>query len=97
LFGSAITSSLTTIFEKGEFAPPTPSGWAHFTRFKPVSILRSDPSSDQASFMLTEIYIEALLVDEDLADQVCELWDRRVIDDQLAAIAWMYITTVRLE
>jgi len=25
--------------------------------------------------MLTEIYIEALLVDEDLADQVWELWD----------------------
>jgi len=29
--------------------------------------------------MLTEIYIEALLVDEDLADQVWELWDTGVI------------------
>ncbi len=25
--------------------------------------------------MLTEIYIETLLVDEELADQVCEAWD----------------------
>jgi len=36
--------------------------------------------------MLTEIYREALLVDEDLADQVWELWDRVVIGDELAAI-----------
>ncbi len=26
--------------------------------------------------MLTEIYIEALLLDEELADQVWEAWDR---------------------
>ena len=39
--------------------------------------------------MLTEIYIEALLVNEDLADHVREVWDRGVIDDDLAAIAWM--------
>jgi len=25
--------------------------------------------------MLTEVYIEALLVDEELADQVWEVWD----------------------
>ncbi len=37
--------------------------------------------------MLTELYIGALLVDEDLADLVWELWDRGVIDDELAAIA----------
>ncbi len=41
--------------------------------------------------MLTEIYIEALLVDEDLADQVWELWDDDVIDDELAAIAWLLL------
>ncbi len=35
--------------------------------------------------MLTEIYIEALLVDEELADQVWEAWDRRVISDSEAA------------
>ncbi len=31
--------------------------------------------------MLTELYIEALLVDEDLADQVWEAWDDGEIDD----------------
>ena len=38
--------------------------------------------------MLTEIYIEALLVDEDLADQVWQLWDAEIITDNLAEIAW---------
>ncbi len=31
--------------------------------------------------MLTEIYIEALLVDEELADRVREAWDAEEIDD----------------
>ncbi len=31
--------------------------------------------------MLTEIYIEALLVDEELADQVWEAWDAGKIND----------------
>ena len=43
--------------------------------------------------MLTEIYIEALLVDEDRVDQVWELWDQGEIDDQLVLIAWMLIVT----
>ena len=30
--------------------------------------------------MLTEIYIEALLIDEELADQVWEAWDARETD-----------------
>ena len=38
--------------------------------------------------MLTEIYIEALLVDEDLADRVWALWDVGVTTDDLAAVAW---------
>ncbi len=38
--------------------------------------------------MLTEIYIEALLVDEELADQVWGLWNAGVITDDLAAWAW---------
>jgi len=41
--------------------------------------------------MLTELYIEALLVDEELADQVWEAWDGGVIDDQAAFIAWWLI------
>ena len=35
--------------------------------------------------MLTEIYIEALLVDEELADQVWELWDSGLLSDSVAA------------
>ena len=43
--------------------------------------------------MLTELYIEALLVDEELADQIWYMWDAGVIDDQLAAIAWLLTAT----
>ena len=38
--------------------------------------------------MVTEIYIEALLVDEERTDQV---WDADETDDQTACIAWMLI------
>ncbi len=38
--------------------------------------------------MLTEIYIEALLVDEDLAEKVWEMWEAGLILDELAAYAW---------
>ena len=38
--------------------------------------------------MLTELYIEALLVDEELADLVWEAWDVGIITDDLAAYAW---------
>ena len=41
--------------------------------------------------MLTEIYIEALLVDEELADQVWEAWDDGEIGDCAAAWAWYII------
>ena len=43
--------------------------------------------------MLTETYIEALLVDHDMADQVWELWDAGVIGEQLVLIAWLLIAT----
>ncbi len=38
--------------------------------------------------MLCEAYIEALLVDEELADQVWEAWDAREIDKLTAWVAW---------
>ena len=38
--------------------------------------------------MLTEIYIEALLVNEELADQVWDAWFVNMIDDQTGAITW---------
>jgi hypothetical protein len=41
--------------------------------------------------MLTELYIEALLVDEELADQVWEAWDAGEVDDCAAAWAWWTI------
>jgi len=41
--------------------------------------------------MLTRLYIEALLVDEVLADQVWDAWDKGEIDDQTAWLAWMMI------
>ena len=41
--------------------------------------------------MLTRLYIEALLVDEELADQVWEAWDSGEIDNETACIAWMLI------
>ena len=44
--------------------------------------------------MLTEIYIEALLIDEELADQVWEAWDAREIDDLGAWAAWMWLGIV---
>jgi len=41
--------------------------------------------------MLTEIYIEALLVDEELADQVWALWFNGSVTDAHAAMAWWLI------
>ena len=42
--------------------------------------------------VLTEIYIEALLVDKELADQAWHAWDKEVIDDQMTWLAWWLIT-----
>ncbi len=47
--------------------------------------------------MLTEIYIEALLVDEDLADQVWEAWDAGEIDETTAVLAWWIMINCVLE
>jgi hypothetical protein len=44
--------------------------------------------------MLARIYIEALLADEGLDDQVWELWNAGVITDELAALAWCILATV---
>jgi len=43
--------------------------------------------------MLTALYIEDLLVDPDLADQVWELWNAGAITDNLAALAWNILAT----
>ncbi len=44
--------------------------------------------------MLSEIYVEALLVNEDLADQVWEAWDSKLASDECAFLAWMLIAGV---
>ena len=41
--------------------------------------------------MLIEIYIEAILVDEELADQVWEAWNAGEIGGAIAAWAWLQI------
>ncbi len=43
--------------------------------------------------MLTELYIEALLVDEELADWVWETLEDGLIDDEQAAVAWLLLAT----
>jgi len=45
--------------------------------------------------MLTEAFIEALLVDEDLADQVWALWDQGEIGADLAFLVWLLIAVRR--
>jgi len=45
--------------------------------------------------MLTRLYIEALLVDEELADQVWEAWDTGEISDFWAAWGWWMVATQR--
>ncbi len=43
--------------------------------------------------MLAESYIEALLVDEEMADQIWEAWDKGEIDDLAALMAWLLVAT----
>lgn len=45
--------------------------------------------------MLTRLYVEALLVDEELADKVWVVWDKGEISDFVAACAWWAIVEVR--
>ncbi len=61
--------------------PGTPSDGTHFSKNRPFSDHVSCPQSDHACFMLTEIYIEALLIDEELADQVWAALMAGEIDD----------------
>ena len=41
--------------------------------------------------MLTEIYIEALLVDEELADEIWGAWNTGEINDLSACWSWLWI------
>jgi len=50
--------------------------------------LAASPCAGRSQAMLTEICIEALLVDEELADQVWEAWDTAEIGEVNARWAW---------
>ena len=71
------------------FAPQARLDGTHFSRNRPVSDKALARQLSLADFMLTEAYIEALLVDEELADQVWEAWDAGEIDDSDAFWAWL--------
>ena len=58
------------------------------TRIRPPIGQAINLQERHAQVMLTEIYIEALLVDEELANQVWELWNAGLISDSLAKWAW---------
>jgi hypothetical protein len=55
--------------------------------------LATPASGCHAAPMLTELYIEALLADEALADEVWELWNAGVITDDIAAWAWAILAS----
>jgi len=46
--------------------------------------------------MFVQIYIEALLVDEELADLVWELSEAGLIPDEMAALVWSSIFKTRV-
>ncbi len=52
------------------------------------------PLVGHPQIMLTKTYIEALLIDEELPDQVWAAWDAGEIDDPIASIAWILIAYV---
>ncbi len=53
----------------------------HFRKNTPISGSACIPQPSHPQSMLTEIYIEALLVDEEMADLVWEAWDMGVTND----------------
>ena len=46
---------------------------------------------DREKAMFTRLYIEALLADECLADQVWKAWDKGDLSDLVAALAWWQV------
>ncbi len=63
-----------------------------FYQDRPLSLqaIRATKCNPQA--MLTRLYIEALLVDEELADQVWEALMAGEIDDLSAWTAWLIVS-----
>ena len=57
---------------------------------KPLESANGKLTSHYAA-MLTEIYIEVLLVGEELADQIWEAWNVGEIDDLGTSLMWLFI------
>jgi len=70
---------------------PTLSESTPFSRLWLVSIVGRSLWVDQAGFMFTKFYIEALLVNEDLANQLWELLESGHIDTDAAIFEWTMI------
>ena len=84
-----LTRAFSCRFSQKRFLPPPRClDGTQFCKKSPLSGDAANPLSDHACLMLTAIYVEALLVDEDLADQVWELWIAGLIPDDVAALAW---------
>ena len=79
---------MTLIANRG-FPPLAP--WTHFSKNRLNTRQASNPQSDHDCFMLTELYIEALLVDEELADLVWGAWNSGLINDEFASVAWLLL------
>ena len=45
--------------------------------------------------MFVETYIEAILADESVADEIWNAWNDRLIDDELALFLWRVVATAR--
>ncbi len=67
---------------------PNPPNHAVF----PSMIVEQFRQDGLNTLMLSEIYIEALLVDEELADLAWEPWDAGEIDTFTANFVWMLIS-----
>ena len=69
---------LKTINELDDGDPSKPSALSTLLP-RPIA-----PCARHPPTRFTEVYIEALLVDEELAGQVWDAWDKGEIDDQMA-------------
>ena len=76
--------SVLEVYMIADVSAGSPTG---FCTNNPYSARALSPRAVHPQPMLTEIYIKALLVDEELADQVWEAWDKDEADDQTVCIA----------
>ena len=74
-----MTNTLMSLFANLKFAPHPLLDGTHFSKKILISGKASNPRSSHSFLMLTELYIEVLLVDEELADLVWEAWDAGLI------------------